>query len=383
MIEQYFPLGIAEGESFLGREKEIQRLISNIHAGVHTLIISPRRYGKTSLVKHVIGLLKFSHVEIDLFIAQNEFSIEQKFLKGIQGIMAQIESPEKWLQSLIKFFKKSKKTWSVGIKGLKLELIPENHQDVPENILEALQALEHILAEKKLRAVIFIDEFQEIANIKISRAIEGAIRHFAQSSKHVIFIFSGSRQHLLKYMFEDKSRPLYALCDQIKLARLLPEDYFEYLQTVSKKTWKKTLPDTVFEEILEITECHARYVYYLCMKLWEQAALSKNIPTVEDVINVWQSIIQERLKDTRELLLKRAPGQIKILSLLSFGYTQVLSGRVAQSKLEMSGSAIVQALKILEEDDYIEKTEEGTYQIIDPLLKSILSQYGADYFNNY
>jgi uncharacterized protein len=380
MVEQYFPLGIAAGESFLGREKEIQQLKSNITHGIHTLLISPRRYGKTSLVKHVIELLKYPHVEIDLFVAQNEFSIEQKFLKGIQNIIGQIDTPEKWFHTLVTFFKKSQKIWRIGIQGLNLELTPENHNDIPENILEALSALEHVLSNKKKRAIIFVDEFQEIAHIKISKALEGTIRHFAQSSKYVIFIFSGSSQHLLKHIFDDKTRPLYALCDQIKLDRLLPSDYLNYLNSISKKTWKKNLPKSVLEKIFALTECHPRYVYYLCMKLWEHAISSGKIPTSEEVNKTWEILAQERLKDTRELISKKAPGQIKILSLISLGETQTLSGKNAQHKLGMSSSAIVQSIKILEQEDYIERTESGIYKIIDPLLKSTFVQYGSDYF---
>jgi hypothetical protein len=382
MFERYFPLGIAAGESFLGREKEIQRLRTNIMHGLHTLLISPRRYGKTSLVKYVIDLVKYPHVEIDLFVAQNEFSIEQKFLKGIQSIINQVDSPEKWFQTLVNFFKKSHKVWTVGIKGLQLELTPESHKDIPENILEALSALEYILSKKKQRAIIFIDEFQEIANIKISRAIEGTIRHFAQSSKYVIFIFSGSSQHLLKHMFDDKTRPLYALCDQIKLSRLLPENYLAYLNKIAKKTWRKKLPELVFKRIFELTECHPRYVYYLCMSLWEYTSSSKNLPKLEDVDKAWKALVSERIKDTREILFKKPMGQIKILSLISLGHTREITGKDAQYKLGMSGSAIVQSLKILEEEDYVEKLENHSYKIVDPLLRSIFIHYGSDYFSH-
>jgi hypothetical protein len=56
-------------------------------------------------------------------------------------LIAQIDSPEGWLKTLSHFFKKANKTWTIGIKGLQLELQPENHQDIPSNILDALRAL--------------------------------------------------------------------------------------------------------------------------------------------------------------------------------------------------------------------------------------------------
>jgi hypothetical protein len=58
-----------------------------------------------------------------------------------------------------------------------------------------------------------------------------------------------------------------------------------------------------------------------------------------------------------------------------------MSGQFAQSQLGISGSAIVQALKILEEEDYVERVENSSFKILDPLLKATLVEYGADYFS--
>jgi predicted AAA+ superfamily ATPase len=380
MLDRYFPLGLAEGESFLNRKDEIARLKSNIAQGYHTLLLAPRRYGKTSLAKHVINMLHYPWVEIDLFVAQNELSIEQKFLKGIQSIIGHIDTPEKWFQTLMNYFKKANKTWSVGVRGIKLEIIPEHHHDIPENILEALNALEFVLNKKKQRAVLFIDEFQEIANIKIAQAIEGAIRHFAQASRRVVFIFSGSSQHMLKHMFGDKSRPLFALCHEISLARLPPKHYKTYLNKVAHKTWKTALHEEVFARIMAYTECHPKYVYNLCIYLWEYCESFKNGPRVQDVDTIWNNMVQDKIKDTREILNARSTGQIKILAFIALNLTKELTGQLAQSKLGMSGSAITQALRLLEADDYLERLTDGSLRIIDPLLKTTLLEYSTDYF---
>jgi hypothetical protein len=380
MLEQYFPLGLAEGEAFIGRQDEIARLQSNIKHGYHTLLLAPRRHGKTSLAKKVITLNQHPWLEIDFFIAQSELSIEQKFIKGIQHILDQIDAPERWVNPLVHFFKNAAKTWTVGIKGMKLELIPEHHKDIPGNILEALNALEHILSKNKQRVILFLDEFQEIAKLENSLAIEGAIRHFAQGSKYVVFIFSGSSRHMLKHMFGDQSRPLYALCKEIHLDRLPPQEYQQYLNRVAKKTWGIGLSEEVFQKIMELTECHPRYVYSLCMYLWDLKDQSKAAPVETDVQAVWIMLMQERVKDFREVLQKRAQGQIKILSLMALNYSTEMTSQDPQSKLMMSSSAISQSLKHLEQEDYIERLEQGGYRIVDPMLKAILIEYGSDYF---
>ena len=380
MLDRYFPWGIAEGQAFLGRDKEIARLIHNISLGYHTLLLSPRRYGKTSLARQAIQQSKKHWIEIDLFVTQNELSVEQKILKGVQTLISQIDSPEHWLKMLLNYFKNANKTWTVGVKGLQLELTPDNHKDIPDNILEALNALEYVLSKKNKYAVIFIDEFQEIANIKINIAIEGAIRHFAQSARHVTFIFSGSSRHMLMHMFGDLSRPLYALCDSMNLHRLTFAEYQPYLNKVAKETWGKKLTDDTIQKIIELTECHPRYVYILSAKIWENGVISKQIPHAQQAEEAWAQLVDIRLKDMREILIKRALGQIKLLAFIALGNTTELSGQFAQRKLGISSSAISQSLRELEHDDFVEKNADGSYFIIDPLLKTALVKYGSDYF---
>lgn len=380
MTENYFPWGIAEGEAFLGRKAEIAHLRNNILKGYHTLLLSPRRYGKTSLAKYTINQLNLPWVDIDLFVAQNEFSVAHKIIKGVQKILGQIDPPERWLKALVSYFKTANKTWTVGIKGIKLELTPENHQDIPQNIIDALQALEFVLGKKKQKVIIFIDEFQEIAEVKNSKAIEGAIRNFAQQTKHVAFIFSGSCRSMLKQMFNNKQRPLYALCDMMNLNRLLPDDYRPYLNKIARLQWNHDLNQEAFNKIMELAECHPRYVYNLCMYLWEYCSILSSEPTASIVVDVWDKLVNDRLKDTRELLVSKSISQIKLLALIAQGYNKEITGQLIQSKLAMSGSAISQAIKILQHDDYVEIIDSGTFRVIDPLLKSTLIQYGEDYF---
>ena len=90
--------------------------------------------------------------------------------------------------------------------------------------------------------------------------------------------------------------------------------------------------------------------------------------------------MQEKRKDMRELLARRAISQVKILALIALGHNTEITGQLAQSKLSLSGSAITQAVRILEHDDYVEKAADGSYQIIDPLLKATLAHAGSDYF---
>ncbi len=200
--ETFFPRGIAFGKSFCNRKAERSRLAKNIKTGQHTLLISPRRYGKTSLVKYAAEEMKVLYGEADLFVAIDAERIQQRLIAGIKTILEKINSPIEQVLGIIRdHFKKHHSQWTVGTQGVQLSLLPGKDYDPATAILEALTALEAVLTKKKQRAVLFIDEVQEVGQVAAGKGIEGAIRHVAQETKYLSLVFSGSQRHLLTSMF--------------------------------------------------------------------------------------------------------------------------------------------------------------------------------------
>lgn len=379
-FEQYFPQGIATGSSFLGRDKETQKLIDNINSGRHTLLIAPRRYGKTSLIKHAIGLANIAFTEIDLFLAIDDKAIENRFLSGIENLIQVFsDKPEQWMMTLVDYFRKARKKWTVGFKGVTLEIKPEAHDDIAANLLDAFNALEHILSIKEQRAVIFIDEFQEIGKVGAGSAIEGAIRHFAQTSKYLVFIFSGSNRRILEDIFGSRTRPLYSLCQWITLQRLSSEIYLAYLRTIAKQTWDKVPDDNVLLQILELTERHPEATYGFCGYLWQYCAFEKKVLSIDAIQCAWDGYVAELVKRTKLALSELSPGQLKVLILLATGYKNALTGKDAQGRLGLTSPTIVYALNVLSAQDLIERMPEKDYRVIDPVIKATLVNYYTDY----
>lgn len=379
MDEQHFPLGIAAGESFLGREAETHQLIHNINQGRHTLLLSPRRYGKTSLARHVIRSHKCIFSEIDLFLAIDEYAIEARFINCIESLIPAISTKKKkWFELLLNFFKNADKTWTIGFKGVSLELRPGNHKDIAGNLLDLLNALEFMLFKQQKKVVLFVDEFQEINKLKTGKAIEGAIRHFAQASRYVVFIFSGSSRHILQDIFGNRSRPLYKLCDWIVLSRLDQSLYRDYLNKIAQKTWRQPLEKETFDEIIALSECHPEAIYALCGGLW-LLATDQQVPDKSVVQRAWKEYVTEHLKQTRQMLSTSSPGQLKLLILISRGFTQVLTGKEVQAKLNVTSPSIAKALQVLEAEDFIEKDAQNAYRIIDPVIKATLLDFYSDY----
>ena len=290
-FEHCFPLGIAKGKAFIGREQDAEWLQKNIQAGIHTLLLAPRRYGKSSLVLYTLTNSTTTFAELDLQLCRSAKSIEKKIMRGIEQIISSVVTEkEKILSAAKSFFKKNNKQWKIGLKGfVELTIEPEHYDDVPENILTALQFLEAVLSHENKKAIIFMDEIQEIIQIESSPEIQGAIRHFAQKASCVVFIFSGSNRRMLRHMFNDNTMPLYQLCDVITLDKITEKAYVDYLRKISEATWGTVISDEVIAEIISVSERHPRRIYNVCLYLWRLVGAKKNC-TINHVQQAWKKL---------------------------------------------------------------------------------------------
>lgn len=372
--ETYFPRGIATGSAFCNRKDERERLAGNINSGQHTLLISPRRYGKTSLVLYVANEMDVPFGESDLFIAVDAKKIEQGIISGIKKIIADIGTPvEQVLEILRNYFKDKSPRWMIGTQGLNIALVSDPNSDPATNVLEALQALDDLLQKKNKRAILFLDEMQEIGEVAEGSGIEGAIRHVAQKTKHLSFVFSGSNRHLLAKMFYDKARPLYKLCDRIVLDRIDKKEYINHIDELALQQCGSRIDSAVLDTIFELTELHPYYVNNLCLNLWRFGINNDAKP--ENVISCWRKMIQEERSETLRELSALSIGQRKVLNVIAKGQTAGLTSKKTLRELDLSGSTIMEAIKVLEQKDYIENQGDSLYKIIDPLIKTTLIFY--------
>lgn len=369
-----FPRGIAKDNAFCNRENERKRLIANMQSRQHTLLMSPRRYGKTSLVRYAARELDTWYGEADLFVAVDAKRIEQQILTGIKTIIGEVcTSMEQALDIIRQYFAKTSKKWTVGTQGINIALIPDAGNDPATTILEALQTLENLLSKKQQRAVLFIDEIQEIGEVAEGKGIEGALRHAAQETEYLSFVFSGSNRRLLTKMFYDKARPLYKLCDRIILDRIDENHYKNHLNKFARQRWNANLEANGLATIFHMTDRHPFYMNVLCLRLW-QSSLDRP-PLAEEVIAHWHSIVEEERAEVMLELSKLSHGQRKLLIAISKDHTNKMTGKAMLIKTGMTSSSIVEALQVLQQNDYIEKQKNGDFRLIDPLVASSLRMY--------
>jgi uncharacterized protein len=324
-------------------------LVGNIESGKHTFLVAPRRYGKSSLCEHAFEQLNFSWSKIDFHLAINETDAERILINGVIELIGPVD---KLIHIIKEQAKKLQPKFAFSSDYMKLELAISNDSSLAENIAEALLILEKLLKEKGKKAVFLLDEFQEIGVMKDGRAIEGAIRHVAQETQYLAFIFCGSNPHLLNSMFEDERRPLYKLCRKLVLDRIDVAHYEQHLNQVSQELWGSKLEPEVFNKVMELTERHPYYVNYLCDALCSDCA-SK--PTLTDIEKSWGNVVEEERSDLVKDFSSLSSNQRRVMiQIANHGGLNIFSSDVAKN-MDISVNSISRAISTLIEKDYIEK----------------------------
>lgn len=381
----YFPLKLALGEHFCNREDERNFLKNNIAKCRHTVLVSPRRYGKSSLVHQVVADLKMPMGAVDLFLAHDDKTVGRRILQGVAMAVAQVvPAKAKFLGLIQDFFQNFKIT--LGAENFNIEVSYNANTaavDTVEHIFGALQGLTKLAKDKKQRILLFIDEFQDIASINNPKAIQGAIRNVAQATSDVVFMFSGSNRHLLLELFDDKSMPLYMLCDKLNLQRMSSQSYWPHIQKAAKSRWKREIAQPVFERIMNYTELHPFYVNMLCNELW----LSNNPPKVEDVLQAWFKCFENEERRLVAELEKLTVNQQNLLKALALNPIMEPTGQQFLTTANMPYSTVRQTIRALREKDMVYKVapgqedaimyglEQNQLRVLDPLLAFALRKY--------
>lgn len=380
-MKDYFPSKLAQGDRFCNRKTEKKFLKDNISKCRPTVLVSPRRYGKSSLVHRVAAELNMPFTSIDLFLANDDRAITRRILQGISEAVTQIMPvSEKFLAGLQKIFRHFKVTLAAKCFSVEASYHAEVF-DAVDQVFNALQSLATLARDKKKSILFFIDEFQDIANADNAKSIQGAIRHVAQETSNIIFVFSGSNRSLLLELFDDKSMPLYMLCDKLNLQRISSKDYWSYVQSAALEKWKKEIPQSVFGQIMINTELHPFYVNMLCNELW---TLDK-LPDVDAVHTAWSNCFENERRRLVAELEKLTANQQDLLKVLSLNPVIEPTGQKFLSSVGMAYSSIRQTIKALSKQDMVYEVKEedeaipglkiGQIRVLDPLLALALRKY--------
>ena len=282
-IESPFVFGVrVEGDAFTDRREETERLKANFTYRVNTILISPRRMGKTSLVDKVCSLVEGDDIKIariDAFGCRSETDFINAFATAV--VRATSSRWEEWIENTKVFLSRFVPKISFGqdpLTDFSLSLEYNANKQTTEEILK----LPEVIAQSKgYRIVVCIDEFQQIGDFPDSLTFQKKLRSIWQLQSHVSYCLYGSKKHMMEQMFQNQSYPFYRFGDFFYLNKIGEKDWVEYICQRFETTGKH-ISENLAREICQVTDRYSSYVQQLAWFVWLRTADSASA-TTEDV----------------------------------------------------------------------------------------------------
>ena len=367
MTEQPFKYGTAAtGIHFTDRTEETARLVSNFRHGIHTILISPRRWGKTSLVKKAAGLAASEELQVvflDIFACRSE---EEFCTAFVSAVLRQTSSKwEEWLRNAQEFLARLSPKISLGTDPMTDMSFGLELKGKKEGIEEVLELPERIARKHKRRLVVCIDEFQQVGEFADSLTFQKKLRTVWQHQEQVSYCLFGSKKHLMNELFGRKDYPFYKFGDILYLGKIPTEEWVKYIRERFEATGK-AISEKLARQICEAADNHSSYVQQLSWLVWSRA---EGIAGEEAV----EAGIKELLDQNTPLFEKMTEGltgyQLSYLRALSQGTNEALTSRDSLEKYNLGSSANVAAVKAALLKREVIDTEGGRVFISDPVLK--------------
>ena len=285
---------VVTGENFTDRVKEIERLTADLRGGHNIFLISPRRYGKTSLIMNVLEHLKKENLltfYIDLYKVASLRELLEAYAKGVaDSCTTRVERFSEFIKDIFPRLRPKMIIGSDGAPSIEVD-IQLKDRELFDSLEEVFDIPEKIAKKQNRNFVVVFDEFQEILSLDGER-IEKMMRACFQHHHNVAYLFAGSKRHLIHNMVSDPNRAFYKLGDIMNLQKINPADMGAFL----KKHFFKghiEIADSIIDYILQISDNVPYNVQYLCHHLWNWCLEAKRVEK-QDVMKVIDNIIAEQ-----------------------------------------------------------------------------------------
>jgi len=367
-MEMPFKFGkLVVGGQFINRDRELKDLEQNINSHISTVLISPRRWGKSSLVSMVANNMQKKNKQIkfcfiDLFSVRGEEEFYQVFATEL--LKATSTKWEDWAENGKKFINKLIPRFQVGIDPINDFTVSFNWKELRKGGEEILNLPEKISKEKNIQIVVCIDEFQNISHFDEPLVMQKKMRAAWQRHQTSTYCLYGSKRHMLAELFENKSMPFYKFGDTIFLDKISEYHWQKFIVDQFASTGK-SISDKLAVSISGSMENHPYFVQLYASKVWNLTKKKCNQQIIE--------VALENMKLQYSIMFQReidnlTNKQVNFLKALVNGVEQFSSGEVL-STYKLGSQGNIKRLKSALENKEILDFWTNKIEFIDPLFR--------------
>lgn len=359
---------IVDDTNFVDRTQELNGLIRDLADGQKVFLLSPRRFGKSSLVAVVLLKLQKRHIHT-VNLTVSSYSSYAQFLEKFAERVLRAAGPWDRVKDWVTRFGRQVKpdiNYNLSTGEVNVSLGKSAGFD-PAPIAPDVFALPGELTKKAgFRMAICLDEFQQISQFN-GGSVESAIRNQVQEQREVGYVFAGSQPSLVQEMLSAK-RPLHKAGPQMFLDKIPTAAWKEFIHSQFRRRGR-TLDERAMATLLETADLIPYDVQRIAHELWDYAEL-KDKRTLNDADA--KSVIEKLVRGQStyfELLWEQLPArQRAALQALAYrGAGEIYSQVVRQEFRLGPASSVQKALQSLDSRDILDRYR-GQYFFVDPLL---------------
>lgn len=366
MANKPFIYGMSvEGEHFTDRDLETKRLQLNFEHGVNSILISPRRMGKTSLVKKVKRLTESPTLKIvymDIYKCRSEYDFYEKYASAIIQETAtkmerMVENAKEFLMGVtpkIVFSPDMSTDFTLSLGVNPQTASPEEILDLPERIAR----------KRHIQIVVCIDEFQQIGEMPESLILQKTIRSVWQHHQHTSYCLFGSKQHLMSNLFYSRKMPFYQFGDMFFLKKIPMDKWVPFI--ISRfETVGKTISESLAEKICTTVDNYSAYVQQLA---WNVLAVTDKDVDDQSFNDGLDATLAQVSPLYVEQMANLSSYQLNFIRAICAGYHGDFGKQEVTRQYNLgTRSNLAKLQKALIEREIIEITESGIY-LADPLF---------------
>lgn len=357
---------IVREDDFTDRRQETAKLLANIHALTNTAIISPRRWGKSSLVNKVVDIVSedsgYMIVRMNVFKCDDEQEFYALFAKSVMeqissSVEALIANSREFLSHLL-----PKVSFSDPLSRYEISFgLDVVKNPIPEDILDLPQ---RIAARRGKKVVVCIDEFQQIGEFSNSSRFQKILRCHWQEQTDVAYILYGSKKHMMMNIFGEYKSPFYKFGDIMFLPKISKADWQDYIVSRFRDTGKNIQSD-IAGYIAQMVDNHPYYVQQLAQLSWLRCESECTVETVDSALSSMLDALNLQFIGIMDTLTDK---QRNFLCALADGVVQLTAERTLTTyKLGTNGNVRIIRNALLKRD--MIDVEGKSVQIQDPVFK--------------
>lgn len=366
--EQSFVFGVSVSDyNFIGRKEEIRRLKMNFEEGINTILISPRRWGKTSLVRKVCEVVdrkKVIPVFVDIFKCKTEYEFYNALAEAVLKQTA--SKAELWMDNARDFIARLSPKVSFSSEpnsefALSLGISPKTH--APEEILSLA---EEIAKKKQKRIVVCIDEFQQIGEMADSVSIQKRLRSVWQHQRLTSYCLFGSKKHTMMNVFQKRNMPLYQFGDFKFLDKIPTETWVEYIVQHFKDR-QRTISTEQAAKICQLVDNYSSYVQQLSWLVFSlidegQVVTDEHLKQgVKDLLNSQEQLFMQQIEPLTAY-------QMNFLRCILSGHHDDFGETAVREEFQLGSVSNITRLKTALVDKDIVEMSGKRYYITDPVF---------------